>query len=135
MKSNELTIGNHHIIFNGGDGIDDCPKDWDEAEKIQKEFNKPYEDKYGDIAYGSIHWRFDCGYKLDFDGGLVRVSSRFYPPKTGYGKGWDGNSTVYLLNKQIVEKEFKCDTLKQLKEQVDLFIKEMVDKIEETLKH
>jgi len=134
MSINEFKIGDRTIIINGGDGFDDCPKSWDEAESIQKEFNKPYFDKYGEeLEYGSIHWRFDCGYKLDFDGGLVNISSRFYPPKTGYGKGWDGGITVYVLNKQVIEKAFKCDTLKDLKEQVDLFISTLTDKIKNAI--
>ena len=67
-------------------------------------------------------WKFDCGFKLDFDGPIVSVSSRFYPPKTHYGPKWDGNVTINIFDIKIIKKEFKCNTLNDLKNEVENYI-------------
>lgn len=80
------------LIINGGNALPGCPESWEDARSWQDKAN---EDK-GD---SEPLWSFDCGFKLDFDGGILRVSSRFYPPKTHYGSTWDGTVTVSLILK------------------------------------
>jgi hypothetical protein len=111
------------IIINGGDNLKDCPKDWSEAKSIIKKLNEGNDDT-------DLCWKFDCGFKLDYDGGLITVCSRFYPPKTHYGLTWNGTVVIKLLSKTIEEKKFDCQTIYDLKNQVDEYIKSFVGKIQ-----
>lgn len=95
MKNNELNW--------------DSAKAWqDKANAKKEEFSEPL-------------WSWDCNFKLDFDGPLVSVSSRFYPPHKNAGDWWEGTLTVYLLNKKLFEEEFKENTLEQLRKSVEKF--------------
>jgi len=112
------------IIYNGGEGINDCPKDWNEAHERLDIINN--NSKY------DIKWSFDCGYKLDYDGQLVCVSARFYPPKTHYGDSWDGTvHTIFFDN--VIEKNFKNNTLTELVDSVESYITEIETKITNAL--
>lgn len=68
-------------------------------------------------------WKWDCGFKLDFDGSLQSISSRFYPPHKNIGNFWEGTVQVYFLGDEILSKEFKTDTLDELKVEVEKFVK------------
>lgn len=113
------------IIINGGEPLPGCPNDWDQANEI--EFNLNGKKERDEIEGPS--WRFDCGFKLDYDGPLISVSSRFYPPKTGYGATWDGGVTIFILGKPVDIKKFDCPTLDELKNQVDQYVTDFVSKI------
>lgn len=111
----ENVLDGGRIIINGGDSIKDCPTDYgvahkwaDEANGTRKEFESPM-------------WRWDSGFKLDFDGPVLGFSSRFYPPKSHYGKKWDGSLTVHVMGLEILRKEFECETLEELRSQVEAF--------------
>jgi len=92
---------------------------WEEAEEwidksnIKKEYYEP-------------KWKFDCGFKLDFDGSLVRVSSRFYPPHKNTSNIWEGKIQILILNNTIIEKEFKNINLDLLKIDVEDFIEHYI---------
>lgn len=116
---NIIESGDSIIVINGGDPLEGCPKDYNIANSWADTANE------GKDRHNEPIWSFDCGFKLDFDGPILSVSSRFYPPKTHYGPKWDGTVTVLLLDRPIVEKEFKCDTLQQIKEEVELYIKDV----------
>jgi len=89
----------------------DNAKEWQEKANSKKEDNEP-------------KWNWDCNFKLDFDGGLVSIESRFYPPHyQSNGDFWDGKMRVNVLGNCILEKEFKCDTLEQLQKEVESFTK------------
>ncbi|KKK96907.1 hypothetical protein LCGC14_2658050, partial [marine sediment metagenome] len=103
------------IIFNGGNPLDGCPTDYDEADLILEGMNK------GKSEDGPM-WCWDCGFKLDYDGDILRVSSRFYPPKTHYGPTWDGTVTFSLLGDELIKKKFDCKTLDDLVKEVELFV-------------
>lgn len=105
------------IIINGGDPLPGCPKSWDEANKWQETANAKKDE------FEEPKWRFDCGFKLDFDGPLISINSRFYPPTEHYGPGWDGNVTFYRMGVQIYQKNFECETLEQLKKEVESYVR------------
>jgi hypothetical protein len=105
----------NQIIFNGGDPIKDCPVDWPTAREWEDAANKGSKQSECPI------WRFDCGFKLDFDGPIVSFESRFYPPKTHNRPKWDGSVRVLVLGKQVTEKAFRCETLQDLHTQVVAF--------------
>jgi hypothetical protein len=125
--SNVIQWGNNMLIVNGGNPIpdSDCPKSYEECDDIEKSLNK-------DTVKG-VNWKFDCGFKLDFDGDLLKVSSRFYPPKTHYGEKWDGSCGIYLLNYLIDSKHFETDTLPELKEQVENYVRMFIKELEEDM--
>jgi len=109
------------MIFNGGNALDGCPESYDEANKWVDFANA------NKIEFHEPKWAFDCGFKLDFDGPILDVSSRFYPPKTHYGPKWDGTVTILLLGKETHKESFKCETLDQLKIAVETFIKKFTE--------
>lgn len=124
MEKSIIEHKNGTIIMNGGNPLEGCPKDWDEAKLIEEKLNAGK-----DEDEPQPRWKFDCGFKLDFDGELIRVSSRFYPPKTHYGATWDGTVSIYFLDKEVSEKKFDCATLEELHKQVE----EYVDSIKESV--
>jgi hypothetical protein len=123
MEKNIIKHATGIVIMNGGDPLDGCPKDWDESNVIIEKLNEGK----GDME---PKWSFDCGFKLDYDGGLLSIGSRFYPPKSHYGPTWDGTVHVYLLDKTIGEKKFDCQTLDELKQQVDEYVNGIIAKLE-----
>lgn len=104
------------IIINGGNPLSGCPESWDEANAWQAKANEEKDE------FTEPLWNFDCGFKLDFDGPILSVNSRFYPPTTHGGATWNGSVTVTLVGKDIEEKKFDCKTLDELRAQVELYI-------------
>ena len=88
--------------------------DWEEKANEKKE------------VYNEPKWKWDCNFKLDFDGSLVSVRSRFYPPHKNEGNWWEGSFEVNVLGEVILTKEFKCDTLEELKGEVEKYKKHYV---------
>ncbi|MBN8833732.1 MAG: hypothetical protein J0H76_05065 [Sphingobacteriales bacterium] len=121
------------VIMNGGNALPGCPNDWDEAYKLEKQLNNDEEFDREDLPFNPT-WKFDCCFKLDYDGSLVRISSRFYPPKTHYGATWDGNVTVYFLGEKVSKRAFDCPTLDELKSQVEAYVKSITDNLKVALK-
>lgn len=109
-------MGKVEIIFNGGKPLPGCPESHEQANDWAYFANTGK-----DLDYEPI-WSFSCGYKLDFDGPLIRLISRFYPPAEYYGDKWTGSCTMFLFGKAIHKKHFECDTLEDLKENVEAFL-------------
>lgn len=114
------------LIINGGEPMCGCPKNWDEAKIIEDKLNEKNE------VYDP-QWKFDCGFKLDFDGRLVSISSRFYPPKSHYGMTWDGTVSIEIGNVLIKEQKFYCKTLIELQIEVEGFVNEFKVKMQNLL--
>lgn len=132
MEDNIIKLRDGTIaVFNGGNALDGCPKSYDEADQIELTLNSG--ESKEDWEGMSPRWSFDCGYKLDYDGPLISVSSRFYPPKTHYGPTWDGTVSIYFLDKTVSEKKFDCKTLDELKTQVDNYIENVKDSLEKKI--
>lgn len=87
----------------------DNAKAWQDAANAQKEFDEP-------------KWRWDCSFKLDFDGPILSVSSRFYPPHKNIAGGWEGDVKISVFGQLVMKKSFKCATLDQLKKEVEAFV-------------
>jgi len=120
------------IIFNGGNPLPGCPKDWDEACEIEANFNnndgRQLFVDYEELDYPK--WRFDCGFKLDFDGGIFKISSRFYPPTSHGGDKWDGNAHLEILGKRVATKKFECATVDELRNEVDQYVLAVAQKLD-----
>ena len=120
---NIIKVNGKTLIFNGGNPLPGCPTNWDEANKWQEVANENKEE------FGEPRWKFDCGYKLDFDGPLIDVSGRFYPPKTHYGPKWDGEIEISIMGVKIETKEIEVNTLDELKAEAERYIESLVKKI------
>jgi len=111
------------VVSNGGKPLPGCPESWEEAnawvDKANKEKEKHYEPE----------WGFDCGFKLDFDGPIVSVSSRFYPPANYYGATWDGTVSIYVLNREVKEIKFDTKNLNDLKDLVEKEVRSIAEQI------
>lgn len=121
MEENIIHHPGGTIIMNGGNPLPGCPENWDQANKIIEKLN-------AGKGSGDPQWSFDCGYKLDFDGGLLRISSRFYPPKTHYGSTWDGTVSVYFMEDEVEKNKFDFNTLDELTTEVEKFVKTLIRK-------
>ena len=95
-------------------------QDWKQAEIWQKKSNTDKDEFFEPM------WKWDCNFKLDFDGPILSFSSRFYPPVKHYGPKWDGHVIVHLLGNEITRKEFVCDTLEELKSKAEEYKKHWV---------
>jgi hypothetical protein len=126
-NNNIINLPGSTLIFNGGNPMPGCPENWEEAKVVLEKLNDDLDEE------GPL-WKFDCGFKLDFDGGIIKVSSRFYPPKSHYGPNWDGSCKIFLLDKMIASKQFNCVSLDELKLQVEAYVKEFTDRLENLLK-
>lgn len=127
FQGGEIKVGGSKLVICGGNLLPGCPKSWEEAKVWEKKLNE------GLSQYGPF-WQFDCGYKLDFDGALLDIDSRFYPPTTGYGPKWDGVFHIRILGENLYEKSFEADTLKQLQEQVEAYYGKVLNKLKELIK-
>jgi hypothetical protein len=109
--------------LNEDTNIKGCLGNFDEAyrwlDKVnadKNEFNEPF-------------WSFDCGLKLNFDGQILGVFSRFYPPTKWYGMKWDGTVSIKLLGETINKESFECETIDELKKAVEKFVKEYIERL------
>jgi hypothetical protein len=101
---------------------------WDFAKVWQLKANEKKE------VHNEPKWSWDCGFKLDFDGSILSISSRFYPPHKNAGDLWEGTLKVYFFDEEILEKEFKSDTLDELKVEVEKFTKDYTSVIKSHFK-
>ncbi len=96
---------------------------WEQAEVWQKIANV-------DKCDSEPTWRWDCGFKLDYDGSLLRISSRFYPNGLRVNPSFDGTVSIYRKEHKILSKEFNCSNLEQLKIEVEAYVKNIEKWIE-----
>lgn len=88
----------------------------------------------GRESYEVPTWSFDCGFKLDFDGPIVRVSSRFYPSRSSADTlKWDGTVSIMVAGADVSEEKFKCGSLDQLRGEVETYIDEQTRMIHERI--
>lgn len=102
---------------------------WDAAYKWQEQANK---DKQ------SIKWRWDCGLKLDYDGDVCRISSRFYPPHKSsdeYAKYY-GAITVMIsgVEENIHKYEIEAKTLDELQKLTEDHVSKIIDKMHNAIR-
>lgn len=113
------------IIINGGNPLEGSPKNWEDAHH--------WTDNANENGSSSMKWSFDCGFKLDYDGSILKISSRFYPPTEYYGSTWDGNVTVILFGEEVAKQSFDCKTLDELRTEVEKYVNSWKEKIKNIL--
>jgi hypothetical protein len=111
----------NELFINGGKPLPGCPTSFEEADKWAAGANRN--------SKGGPRWGFDCGFKLEFDGELLSISSKFYPPKEGYGPGWDGKVELFLMGQLIGSKSFATVTLDELKAEVEEYTQCLVNRL------
>lgn len=97
---------------------------WRAAYQWQADANK---------ADNLIKWSWDCGLKLDYDGEICSISSRFYPPHKSsaeYGK-YHGTISVMIgdADEFLHEHKVEADTLDELKTYTEKYVFEILEKI------
>lgn len=98
---------------------------WEDAEAWAKGSNV---DKQSDRI--EPNWSWDCGFKLDFDGALVHVSSRFYPMKLQDSSVvFDGSVSFYVNDDEIFNQEFSLRCLDSLKNKVESYVVSVANNI------
>lgn len=101
-------------------------KEWQKARILIEGFNEGIED--------DPKWDFDVSFKLDYDGDIVRVSSRFYPPPKNKSGKWEGGVSILLMGKSFIDKDgFVADTIYELKPMVEEYVSQVMDKIKTVL--
>jgi len=103
---------------------------WYEANLWQQIANKDKE------IYNEPKWKWDCDFKLHFDGSLLTVDSFFLPPRYNkmHGK-WFGTLLIEFLGDEILRKEIESDSLDDLKDAVESFVNDYVNKIKDGIKN
>ena len=97
--------------------------DWDNARIWADTAN---EDKQPE--WSEPNWSWDCGLKLDFDGGILRVSSRFYQ---GIEDIFDGSVSFYIGDAELFNREFSSKHIDVLKKDVEEYVKAVTDNIQQ----
>lgn len=67
----------------------------------------------------NMEWSWDCGLKLDYDGPLVRVSSRFYNNKKNI---FEGSVSFYIGDECMFTREFTSRQIDVLRDDVREFV-------------
>lgn len=116
-------------LDNRGFWGDNSKEMWDAAYKWQEQANK--HDKL-------IKWEWDCGLKLDYDGDVCRISSRFYPPHKSsaeYGK-YHGTITVMIGDaiEDIHKHEIEANTLDELQKLAENYVSKILDKMHNAIR-
>jgi hypothetical protein len=101
---------------------------WDDAKKWQDEVNKDSEG-----GFERPEWRWDCSFKLDFDGPLLRVSSRFYPQGLNVDPQWEGTVSLFIFDEEISEKKFKHNNLEELRIEVEKYTNSIKEKLKQII--
>jgi len=81
--------------------------------------------------YGEPAWSFDCGSKLDFDGPVVRASSRFYHHGNDI---YDGSVSFVIGGETIFCREFSSRHIDILRDEIEQYSKAVIGNIESLLK-
>ena len=88
---------------------------WDNA---QQWADKANEEKQ--IQEIEPRWSWDCGLKLDYDGGLIRVSSRFYQVNENI---FDGSVSFLIGDATLFNREFSSRHIDNLKKDVEEYVR------------
>lgn len=102
---------------------------WEAARKWSEEANRD------DFI---IKWSWDCGLKLDYDGDVCRICSRFYPPHKSsaeYGK-YHGTISVMIGDgvEYLHEHKIEAATLDEVKSKAEDYVSKILKKIHEAIR-
>lgn len=81
-------------------------------------------------SFPEPQWSWDCGLKLDYDGGILHVSSRFYQSDDDI---FDGSVSFLIGDTELFCKEFPRRHIDVLREDVDRHVAVVTKQIEKML--
>lgn len=96
---------------------------WDDAQKWVDAANEGKGPEYSEPR-----WSWDCGFKLDYDGGLLRVSSRLYPVSENI---FDGSVSFCIGDDTIFNREFSGKHIDNIKEEVEKYVRAVTGNIKQ----
>lgn len=104
---------------------------WKAAEQWEEKANKGKDEQDTPIK-----WRWDCNFKLDFDGELLSISSRFYPPHKQHDKTilWDGTISLMFGGEKVKEIKLKADTLEEIRALAEDGATKLISEVSQILK-
>lgn len=81
-------------------------------------------------------WSWDVGLKLDYDGNICTISSRFYPPHKNQAEhaNYSGSISVYVGDDEIHDHRIEAETLDELKKMAEEYSGKLVEKIKTNIK-
>jgi len=109
---------------------------WGENSKEMWETALEWQNKANDNN-NIIKWSWNCGLKLDYDGDVFRISSRFYPPhKTSseYGKYNGTISVVFGDDEYLHEHEIEAISLGDLKILTEEYVSDILKQMYNAIK-
>lgn len=112
-------------------------KNWKDADAWIVSANNGLDEQIDEKPF----WYWGPGFKLNYDGNIISISSRFYPPESKHlslsvhfeSSGeteWTGNVTIYCsINEHYeIKKAFSCKALDDLKLEVESYVHTMNEK-------
>lgn len=96
---------------------------WDNAKKWAESANEGKNPKYSEP-----NWSWDCGLKLDYDGGLMHVSSRFYQVNEDI---FDGSVSFYIGDEAIFNREFSSKHIEVMKKDVEEYVRAITENVKQ----
>ena len=99
--------------------------DWEKAKIWKEDANADKND------YLEPVWSWDCGLKLDFDGPLMSISSRFYQINDDI---FSGSVSILIGGDNLHEREFTGKHITFLKNQVEEYVESVRGKLTNHLK-
>lgn len=83
-----------------------------------------YNDYYRGHHYRPVY-TWDCSFKLDFDGPILSLSTRFYGPnKNGKGTGWEGDVCIVSEEDDIIRIPVQGATLNEVTKEAEAIYQE-----------
>lgn len=80
-----------------------------------------------------LAWRHDCQGKQDYDGRLVEVSTRYWPPNYDAARRHTAHSSILLGGVAVVDEQFAGETIGECKRQVEQWVARQIQTVETAL--
>lgn len=83
----------------------------------------------------NAEWTQDCSQKQDYDGSIISLSTRFWPPRYQSNAKFSAKSSIHLDFKnypeylELISKEFEGDTEAEVKFKVEQWAQEQYERI------
>lgn len=106
---------------------------WNAGKRLTEVVNEATKDN-------NVKWSFDFNYKIDYDGALISISSRFWPPHKHHinHPGYSGTSSLIFWpkyditdqgRKVKIEKEFEAETFDELVSKVESWVDKVIKEV------
>lgn len=80
-----------------------------------------------------LAWRHDCQGKQDYDGRIVEVSTRYWPPNYDRDGQHTAHSSILLGGVEVVDANFTAQTIAECKRLVEEWVAGKIQSIEQAV--